>query len=159
MADIQAKMVRTLSPAGVSIGYQAYCGDSHWPQACPITLIKKMIDRGVLVYEQIPATEDTDATELLLTLENYDQDNGGAEVPEDANIIPDLELEVETRHAAERQEWLTNKGLEIKERQDNLSKEFLDITDEEETVDDTTPTTDPEPTTPDDETTDEDDNP
>ena len=158
MADIQAKMVRTLSPAGVSIGYQAYCGDSHWPQACPITLIKKMIDRGVLVYEQIPATKDTDATELLLTLENYDQDNGGEEVPEDANIIPDLELEVETRHAAERQEWLTNKGLEIKDRQDTLSKEFLGITDEEDSTDDTT-TTDPESTLSGDPLEDEEDNP
>ena len=138
MADIKAKMVRTLSPAGVSLNYTGICGDSHFYYPVLVTSIKKMIDRGVLVYEYIDATDDEEAHELLLTNENYDQDNGGAEVAEEANIIPDIELEVEQRHATERAAWLEEKGLEIKARQEAIAKEFLGIAEEEEeNIDDT----------------------
>lgn len=128
MAEIKAKMIRTVCPAGVSINFVGMCGDSHFPFPVSITLIKTMIERGVLVYEQISAQEEgEEPTELLLTMENYDQDNGGEEIPEGANIVPDIELEVKTRHDQERQDFLTNKGLEIKERQEKQAGIFLGI--------------------------------
>lgn len=137
MADIKAKMVRTLSPAGVSINYTSLCGDSHFPYAVTVTSIKKMIERGVLVYEQIAAAEGEEPTELLLTMENYDKENGGEVVPENANIIPDIELEIEERHAAEREEWLEEKGQLIKAKQESISKEFLGESTSSEPSDDT----------------------
>lgn len=148
MAEIKAKMIRTVCPAGVSINYVGMCGDSHFAFPVSITLIKTMIERGMSVYEQIPPEEEgEDPTELLLTLENYDQDNGGEVVAEDANIVPDIELEVNTQHAKEREEFLTNKGLEIKEKQTQISNEFFGIDPEaEEEVTETTPQ--PSPTTP-----------
>lgn len=149
MAEIKAKMIRTVCPAGVSINYVGMCGDSHFAFPVSITLIKTMIERGMSVYEQIPPDEEkgTEGTELLLTLENYDQDNGGEVVAEDANIVPDIELEVNTQHAKEREEFLANKGLEIKEKQTQISNEFFGIDPEaEEEVTETTP--EPSPTTP-----------
>lgn len=131
MSEIKAKVVRTLAPAGVSINFVGICGNSHHYYPTDITLIKLMLDRNILVYEKLAEPAEDGSTEVLLTLENYDQDNDGEEVAEDAVIIPNIEKQIQDAHAAEREDFLAEKGLEIKDKQEKTYKEYLNIPDEE----------------------------
>lgn len=125
--SVNAKMIRTLAPAGTSINFMSICGNSIFDYPCPVSMIKTMIERGIRVYEQLDTPAEDGSTEVLLTLENYDKDNGGVEVPEDAIIIPDIELEVANTHAEEYAELLVQKGKAIKEKQTYESNVFLGL--------------------------------
>lgn len=124
---ITAKMIRTLAPAGSSINFMSLCGNSIFDYPCSITMIKTMLERGVKVYEQLAEPAEDGSTEIELTLENYAEDNGGIEIEDNADIIPDIELEVATAHAEEYEENMKNKGLNIKEQQTYTSNVFLGI--------------------------------
>ncbi len=129
MADINAKFVRILAPGGVTLNFTGITGNSHKAVAMPVTLIKKALDRGAKVYELIEEKDEdenvTGYSEVELTLENYTADNGGKEVTASNNVVPDIEKELAELHAAEFQERLEQKGLEIKERQEELAEYTL----------------------------------
>ena len=129
MADINAKFVRILAPGGVTLNFTGITGNSHKAVAMPVTLIKKALDRGAKVYELIEEKDEdenvTGYSEVELTLENYTADNGGKEVTASNNVVPDIEKDLAELHAAEFQERLEQKGLEIKERQDELAEYTL----------------------------------
>lgn len=124
MAEVKAKFVRTLAPGGATLNYTGITGNSHKAVAMPLTLIKKALDRGVKVYELIEEKDEggnvTGYSEVELTVENYEADNGGKAVTAENNLVPDVEKEREDTHTAEFAERLAEKGLEIKQRQDAL---------------------------------------
>ena len=129
MADINAKFVRILAPGGVTLNFTGITGNSHKAVAMPVTLIKKALDRGAKVYELIEEKDEDENvigySEVELTVENYATDNGGKEVTASNNVVPDIEKELAELHAAEFQERLEQKGLEIKERQEELAEYTL----------------------------------
>ena len=128
MAEIESKIVRTVAPAGVSVNFTGITGNSHHYYPCAVSLIKLMLERKVLVYEKLAEPAEDGSTEVQLTLENFDQDNSGEEVAEDANIIPNLEEEIADKHAEEREAFLEEKGLEIKDKQQIIYNQFFNIT-------------------------------
>ena len=129
MAD--AKMVRTDTPAGVVTNYIANTGNSYHAYPVSTSLIKKMIDRGVLVYEQLAEENEKGETEVLLDSDTYSSTTTGAvTVGSDTLIIPDIEQEIINRHAAEYEELLKEKGLAIKDKQTSISNKFLGIEEE-----------------------------
>lgn len=136
MADIKAKIVRTLAPAGVAANFMGITGNSHHYYPVEITLIEKMIKRGVLVYELLAEESENGETEVLLTLENFDQDNSGKQLEENIAIVPDLELAIANTHAEEKEAFLEEKGKEIKDKQTETYNDFFDIEEEESTSDD-----------------------
>ena len=129
MADINAKFVRILAPGGVTLNFTGITGNSHKAAAMPVTLIKKALDRGAKVYELIEEKDKEGNvigySEVELTEENYTANNGGKEVTATNNVVPDIEKERIETHAAEFQERLEQKGLEIKERQEALAAAVL----------------------------------
>lgn len=135
MADIQAKMVRTLIPAGVTVNFVGNAGNSYHAYPISTSLIGKMIERGVLVYEQLEEEDENGQTEVLLTSDTYTAATEGAvEVSSDTIIIPDFEQEIIDKHNAEYEELLAEKGLNIKEKQTLISEEYLGIGEEQSTV-------------------------
>ena len=86
MADIKAKWVRIYSPGGVTVNFQGQTSLTR-PLVVAVDLIKKFIERGATV-EEIKADETT----VLLTLDNYNKDNGGIAV-KDEEYAPDLEAQ------------------------------------------------------------------
>ena len=86
MADIKAKWVRIYSPGGVTVNFQGQTGLTR-PLVVSVDLLKKFIERGATV-EEIKADETT----VLLTLDNYNKDNGGIAV-KDEEYAPDLEAQ------------------------------------------------------------------
>lgn len=86
MADIKAKWVRIYSPGGVTVNFQGQTGLTR-PLVVSVDLLKKFIERGATV-EEIKADETT----VLLTLDNYNKDNGGIAV-KDEEYAPDLETQ------------------------------------------------------------------
>lgn len=86
MADIKAKWVRIYSPGGVTVNFQGQTGLTR-PLVVSVDLLKKFIERGATV-EEIKADETT----VLLTLDNYNKDNGGIAV-KDEDYAPDLEAQ------------------------------------------------------------------
>lgn len=87
MADIKAKWVRIYSPGGVTVNYQGQTGLTA-PMVVSVANIKKFIERGATV-EEIKEDETT----VLLTLDNYDKDNGCLAVDADAQYAGDVEEE------------------------------------------------------------------
>ena len=87
MADIKAKWVRIYSPGGVTVNYQGQTGLTA-PMVVSVANIKKFIERGAIV-EEIKEDETT----VLLTLDNYDKDNGCLAVDADAQYAGDVEEE------------------------------------------------------------------
>lgn len=86
MADIKAKWVRIYSPGGVTVNFQGQTGLTR-PLVVSVDLLKKFIERGATV-EEIKADETT----VLLTIDNYNKDNGGIAV-KDEEYAPDLEAQ------------------------------------------------------------------
>lgn len=129
MAEIAAKFVRTLAPGGATLNYTGITGNSHKAVAMPLSLIKKGLERGVKFYELIEEKDDdgnvTGYSEVELTLENYDSDNGGKAVEATNNVVPDVEEERKTIHDQEYADRLAEKGLEIKKRQEALAASVL----------------------------------
>lgn len=130
MSEIKAKFVRTVAPAGVSINFTGICGNSHHYYAVDISLIKLMLERGVLVYEKLEEPAEDGSTEVLLTLDNYNTDLDGQEISSSEVIVPNIEKQIQDTHTAERTEFLREKGLEIKDKQTQSYKEYFNIIDE-----------------------------
>lgn len=128
MAEIESKIVRTVAPAGVAVNFAGITGNSHHYYPCAVSLIKLMLERKVLVYEKLAEPAEDGSTEVQLTLENFDQDNSGEEVAEGANIIPNLEEQIANQHTEEREAFLEEKGLEIKDKQQIIYNQFFNIT-------------------------------
>ena len=128
MAEIESKIVRTVAPAGVAVNFAGITGNSHHYYPCAVSLIKLMLERKVLVYEKLAEPAEDGSTEVQLTLDNFDQDNSGEEVAEDAHVIPNLEEEIATQHAEEREAFLEEKGQEIKDKQQIIYNQFFNIT-------------------------------
>lgn len=133
MADtITAKSVRIVVPAGVTINYAGQTGDSHRVHYLnlPVSIIKKLLERGAKVYEVKDVEVDHVATieEVELTLENAETDNGGRAVPADATLTVDVEDEVAEKHAEEAEARMEAIGLEIKAQQEAIAKEALGTT-------------------------------
>lgn len=106
--------------------------------ALEVTTIKSLIDQGARVYEVKEVKEGTKVVgyeDVLLTKENYDQDNGCLPVPEGETVTPDLDKQLEEKHAAEWEAHLAKIGQEIKAEQDEMQKEFLPTETEEVEVD------------------------
>lgn len=118
--EITAKNVRTLAPGGGVANFMGITGNSHRYFWLSTDLIKLMLDRGIRVFEE---NEDPEVKEVELTLENYNQDTGGATLDEDSDIvvIQDLEGQRQAMYDAEKEEWLAEVGKNIKERQDAIS--------------------------------------
>ena len=96
MADIKAKWVRIYSPGGVTVNYQGQAGLTR-PMVVSVTNIEKFIERGATV-EEIKEDETT----VLLTLDNYNKDNGCLAVDADAQYAGDVEEEhAEARKAVQ----------------------------------------------------------
>jgi hypothetical protein len=106
-------------------------GKPYKMSALEVTTIKSLIDQGARVYEVKEVKEGTEVVgyeDVLLTEENYDQDNSCLPVPENETIIPDLDKQLEEKHAAEWEAHLAEIGQEIKAEQDEKQKEFFPTT-------------------------------
>ena len=130
---ITAKYVRTLAPGGAALNFVGITGNSHRYFPVSTTLIEKALRRGVKVYELVETLDAennvTATSEIELTLENFESDNGGKAVAEGVNIVPDIEKETADKHAEEFAAILTEKGLAIQQRQTTLSQEYLSTID------------------------------
>lgn len=111
------KCVKLYVPAGVSLNYYVPQGTTL-ETVLPTTLIKKALVRGCTV-EEIKA----DGTTVPLTEENFESDNGGKEVPEDATVVTDLE-EIDRLEAKEADdEYLAYIGELYKKYYEELASE------------------------------------
>lgn len=118
MSDVTAKIVDIIAPGGATLNYQGITGLIK-KQAMPVTLIKKALERGCVVYEH-----KDDGSTVKLDLTNYKDDStGGTTVPEDTVMPPDLEDLDEARKEAEEEARLKEAGEYWKQYYEDLAKE------------------------------------
>ena len=132
---IRAKYVRLESPAGTVANFQGITGKNHKLVWISMDLIKVLLDKGVKVYEFIPgeSTEDpethvittTENSEILLTLENYEDSNGGKEFTENDVIVTDLEKERNVKLKEIEENNLNLRVKEIIELTEKTSEDYL----------------------------------
>lgn len=121
MSDVTAKIVDIIAPGGATLNYQGITGLIK-KQAMPVTLIKKALERGCVVYEH-----KDDGSTVKLDLTNYKDDStGGTTVPEDTVMPPDLEDLDEARKEAEEEARLKEAGEYWKQYYKDLVKEDED---------------------------------
>lgn len=136
------KYVKLYVPAGVSLNYYVPQGTTL-EAALPTTLIKKALVRGCTVEEL-----KDDGTTVVLTEENFESDNGGKKVPEDATVVTDIE-EIDITEAKEADDAYV---AEIAEMYKKYYEELAASEDEgeeeedggEEDVEDPPPSAEPE---------------
>lgn len=109
MAISTAKWVVVRAQGGVVANFQGQAGTSN-ALVLPFVIIKRLIDRGALVYELVE-----DADPIQLTADNYNTSNGGIEVPDEATVVADIEGEAEEMVAAIRQAEMDEKSNYYKE--------------------------------------------
>ena len=120
--DVKAKKIRTVGIArNGSVNFRCQTGDSHHYYWVSAELIKTMLERNYIVYEQSATEGEPD---IILTLDNYDKPTGGYVITDDQipglSVVPNIELEVSRTHDAEKEEFLRRKGMNIKAQQDKL---------------------------------------
>lgn len=124
------KCVKLYVPAGVSLNYYVPQGTTL-ETVLPTTLIKKALVRGCTVEEI-----KEDGTTVPLTEENFESDNGGKEVPEDATVVTDIE-EIDRLEAQEAdKEYLAEIGEMYKKYYEELAAEGEEGSEDEEESDD-----------------------
>ena len=112
---VTAKMVRVVAPGGVVVNFQGQTGTNRLA-AISVENIKKLLMDKAIVEEF-----KEDGTVVRLTLENYNQDNGGIEVDESVTIAPDLDKEAADRKEAVMQDKLKEIGTKYKEYFDKVA--------------------------------------
>lgn len=112
---VTAKMVRVVAPGGVVVNFQGQTGTNRLA-AISVENIKKLLMDKAIVEEF-----KEDGTVVRLTLENYNQDNGGIEVDESVTIAPDLDKEAADRKEAVMQDKLKEIGAKYKEYFDKVA--------------------------------------
>lgn len=134
------KYVKLYVPAGVSLNYYVPQGTTL-ETVLPTTLIKKALVRGCTVEEL-----KDDGTTVVLTEENFESDNGGKEVPENATVVTDIEeiditeaKEADAAYVAEIAEMYKKYYEELAASEDEGEGEEGEG-DEEEDVEDPPPT-------------------
>jgi hypothetical protein len=120
--DVKAKKIRTIGIAKHgSVNFRCQTGDSHHYYWVSAELIKTMLERNYIVYEQSATEGEPD---IILTLDNYNKPTGGYVITDDQipglSVVPNIELEVARTHDAEKEEFLRRKGMSIKAQQDEL---------------------------------------
>lgn len=120
---VEAKYVRMYAPGGAALNFMGVTGNSHFAYPVSITMIKKALERGILVFEELAEPAEDGSLEVQLTLENYEANNGGKEV-KDAVVVPDIEKQVMEAAAAVSEERLAAQGLEIKAKQEKIVEEY-----------------------------------
>jgi hypothetical protein len=89
------KLVKIIySPGGLVINYQGLTGLIFKPIVLSVELIEKLVKQKAIVVEL-----KEDGTEVSLTTDNYNTDNGGIAVEDTAQIPANIEAE----HITERQ--------------------------------------------------------
>ena len=125
MADeIKAKYVRMYAPGGAVINFCGVTGNTHFAYPVEVTVIKKALDRGILVFEELAEPAEDGSLEVQLTLENYKASNGGKVVGNDVTVVPDIEQKIIDTHAAEAAAAAAAQGLEIKAKQEKIVEEY-----------------------------------
>lgn len=118
MADVTAKVVDIIAPGGATLNYVGITGLTK-KQVMPVTLIKKALERGCVVYEH-----KDDGTTVKLDLTNYKDDStGGTAVPEGTIMPPDLEDLDEARKEAEEEARLEAAGEYWKQYYEELAED------------------------------------
>lgn len=120
MADIKAKWVRIYSPGGVTVNFQGQTGLTR-PLVVSVDLLKKFIERGATV-EEIKADETT----VLLTLDNYNKDNGGIAV-KDEEYAPDLEAQHDDDLKAIHDAYVKDCTDEIVAKMEDIKKNAIKL--------------------------------
>ena len=130
MADITAKYVRFQAFAPNVVNSASTVGTQRKLTALPVDVIKRLIDQGARVVEikEIKDEETEEVTgyeEVVLDDSNYNTDNDGLPVPDDAVITADIDKEVADKHAAEWEAHMAEIGKEIKAEQDKKKEDFF----------------------------------
>lgn len=129
MADITAKYVHFAAPAPCVTNFMASNGTQRKLTALPVDVIKRLIDQGARVAEVKEILDEDDNVvgyeDVVLTEENFDQDNECIAVPEEATVVVDIDKEVADKHAAEAEAKLEAIGEAIKAEQDKKQEEFF----------------------------------
>jgi hypothetical protein len=120
--DVKAKKIRIVGTAKYgSVNFSCQTGDSHHYYWVSAELIKAMLEKNYIVYEQSATEGEPD---IILTLDNYNKPTGGYVITDDQipglSVVPNIELEVARTHEAEKEEFLRRKGMNIKAQQDEL---------------------------------------
>ena len=121
------KYVRVVGRAGNSVNFRGITGDTYRYIWLDEGLIEELIEKGHRVYEKIlPSNEDntgsettkTESTELLLTLENYNTENGGEVLSSDTvvSVVSNLEKERYERLKAIEEQNLLEIGKAIQKK-------------------------------------------
>lgn len=112
---VTAKMVRVVAPGGVVVNFQGQTGTNRLA-AISVENIKKLLMDKAIVEEF-----KEDGTVVRLTLENYNQDNGGIEVDESITIAPDLDKEAADKKEARMKAILEDIGAQYKAYFDSVA--------------------------------------
>ena len=126
MAQSGVKYVRVESPTGgIVLNWMGMGQDTHYAYPLTIDAIKRLIARGARCYERLEEADENGKWEVLLTLENLEEDNGGLPVPDEVNIIQDEEGIVAAKHEEEWYDYLIMRGSEIKEKQEKIAENYF----------------------------------
>ena len=114
------KWVKILSPGGVVINYQGQTGFTNKPVVLSTDLIKEFIDQKALVIEL------GEESEIILTEDNFDSDNGGLEVTEEDQIVENIEIIHSTAREEKQEVRISKIGQEFKKYfEENASRNII----------------------------------